>query len=402
MPAIHFSPRQLALLALLWCTGVYLRVPILIAPPLAEAIAADLGLGKAAIGALTTLPVLMLALGAVPGAWFIGRLGPRYTVIVALALTIAASAARGAAPGAAALFAATAVMGLGIAAMQPALPALVTRWCPSYVAIAVAVYMNGMLMGEFLGAGLTLPVVVPLAGGNWRGALALWSLPALVVLAGLWLPARRGKPAQARAASPDFGDANIWRFGLLMGAASVLFFGTNAYMTGILSARGEGERLAETLLWFNLSQGVGSLAMLAFARRLVARRTPVAVTNAAGIVCSLLFLYAGGNVALAAAFVLGLATAVQLILLVAAAPIIAPPGQAGSVSAAMFAIGYGMAFAVPLAGGWLAQTSGVNAVALWPGIVYAAAALPLAWRLRFKAPLTRGRTRDNHAVETKP
>ncbi|WP_163144620.1 MFS transporter, partial [Arhodomonas sp. KWT] len=173
--------RRLALLTLLWLTGLYLRVPILVAPPLAPVIGDDLALSQTVIGALTTLPVLMLAVGALPGALAIARLGARRTLALALVLVAASSAARGLAPPPAVLLAATAILGLGVAAMQPALPALVPLWCPGFVALGSAVYMNGMLMGEFVGAGLTLPVIMPLTGGSWRLTLLTWSLPALAV-----------------------------------------------------------------------------------------------------------------------------------------------------------------------------------------------------------------------------
>lgn len=367
--------RRIALLALLWCAGLYLRIPILVAPALAPAIGDELGLGPTTIGALTTLPVLMLAAGAVAGSLVVARLGPRTALALALAVTAAASAARGLAPPAALLLAATAITGLGIAVMQPALPALVARWCPGFTALAVAVYMNGMLLGEFVGAGLTLPVAMPLAGGDWRVALLLWSLPALAVAAALYLPrAPTPDPGGGGAAwQPAWRDPRLWRLGLLLGAASVVFFGTNAYMAEVLAARGEAARLPRSLWWFNLSQAVASLCMLGLARHLVARRAPLAVTAVAAPAGLLGFLLLSGDAALAAGFVLGFASAAQLILLVALVPHLAP-GQAGRLSAGMFAIGYAVAFAVPLLGGLLSELEGRAAVALLPTLLYAAAA----------------------------
>src|SRR5690606_8132965 len=111
----------LATLALLWLVGLYLRLPILVAPPLAPAIGAELDLSQSEVGALTTIPVLMLALGALPGSFAIARLGPVRAVVASLVVLAVASAARGLAPPAELLLAATAVMGLAIAVMQPAL-----------------------------------------------------------------------------------------------------------------------------------------------------------------------------------------------------------------------------------------------------------------------------------------
>ena len=58
-------------LVLLWFAGLYLRLPILVVPALAPSIEADLALSQTALGALTTIPVLMLSLGALPGALLI-------------------------------------------------------------------------------------------------------------------------------------------------------------------------------------------------------------------------------------------------------------------------------------------------------------------------------------------
>ena len=39
-------------------------------------------------------------------------------------------------------------MGLGVAVSQPAFPSLVREWFPTRIAIAIAVYSNGVLIGE--------------------------------------------------------------------------------------------------------------------------------------------------------------------------------------------------------------------------------------------------------------
>ncbi len=67
----------------------------------------------------------------------------------------------------------------------------------------------------------------------------------------------------------------MWTFGLLLGAASAGFFGTNAYLGSLLAARGEGGALPSVLFYFNLTQVAGSLAMIVLAGALVGRRWPV-------------------------------------------------------------------------------------------------------------------------------
>ena len=79
----------------------------------------------------------------------------------------------------------TVVMGLGIAITQPAIPSLIGEWLPDRVALATAVYLNGLLVGEMLGAALTLPVTLPLAAGRWEWSFVLWAAVVLATVAAM-------------------------------------------------------------------------------------------------------------------------------------------------------------------------------------------------------------------------
>src|SRR4029077_8819801 len=101
-------------------------------------------------------------------------------LVVGLGLTAVFGALRGFGPSVPVLFTATFLMGVGIAVSQPAFPALVREWFPRRIAIATAVYSNGILIGETVPTGLTSPVgVLPLAHGDWRWAIAMWSVVVL-------------------------------------------------------------------------------------------------------------------------------------------------------------------------------------------------------------------------------
>jgi MFS transporter, CP family, cyanate transporter len=260
--------------------------------------------------------------------------------------------------------------------MQPALPVLVKRWCPASLALGSAVYMNGLLMGEFVGAGLTLPLVMPLLNGDWRGALLVWSIPAVLVAVMVYLHRatragagiETGDRQQPVAVSwnPRWRSPLVWQLGILLGAASAGFFGVNAYMGSILEERGQGARLATLLFAFNLTQVAGSFLMIALARLLQGRGWPV-VAAAVGLPLGLLGIVAGGDgVFLAAVVLVGLSTCVQLILLVSLVPQLATDSETGPLAAGMFAVGYLLGFGVPLLGGVLADATGMARMALLP------------------------------------
>src|SRR5579859_2671669 len=109
-------------LAVLWLAGADLRLTVLAVPPVLPLIHHDLAMSEKAVGALSSLPVLLLGLGAVPGSLLIARLGARRAAILALLVVAAAGAARGLGPSLPMLFAMTLVMGAGVAVLQPALP----------------------------------------------------------------------------------------------------------------------------------------------------------------------------------------------------------------------------------------------------------------------------------------
>src|ERR1043165_8683049 len=133
------SARPFTARILLGLSGTALRLPILAIPPVLALIQSDLHLSGTEIGILTGLPVVLFAAVAVPGSLLIARVGAVPALVIGLLLAAAGSALRGVAPGIAALYAATIVMGAGIAIMQPSLPPIVRAWLPARIGFGTAV-----------------------------------------------------------------------------------------------------------------------------------------------------------------------------------------------------------------------------------------------------------------------
>ncbi|WP_292276048.1 CynX/NimT family MFS transporter [Marinobacter sp.] len=385
----HTPPSTASLLpvaALLWLSGVYLRIPILVAPPLAPFIGDELALSQSLTGALTTLPILMLALGAMPGSLSISRIGPRNTLALAMLIMVVGSAGRGLAPDTITLMLTSAVMGLGIAMMQPALPALLPRWLePKHLAFGSAIYMNGMLMGEFIGAGITLPVIMPLLDNSWRATMLVWSLPALLVAAALFLPKRDlARPTRKVAWLPDWKNPLTLKLGLLLGVSGSLFFGVNAYLAALLKQRGEFDNLTDALFWYNFAQVIASLLMLKMARYWVGKKVPLITMLILSLLGTTGMLVFTGWWAIASATFMSFTAGILLIMMVALPPLLVPASETGRLSAGNFLVGYTMAFTVPMLGGLLSDWTGDIRHAIAVMIAYGVLVSPLAIKLNLQ------------------
>ena len=252
------DPFPLGMLIVLWLVGWTLRVTILAAPPLATYIADSFGLGEAGIGSLTMLPVLAVAFGAIPAALIIARFGLRAAIVGGLLVMVICSTLRGHVPSTTMLFLASVLMGLGVAVFQTALPAATRVWTPTHIALGNAVFLNGMMVGELSGAGLTLPLVLPLAGGDWRVALWLWAIPVVLIAlltAFVRLPPtkdefdKESSDITTQTALPRWNDVRVWQYGLLFAGSIVAFFVINAFVGTILRSREESDALSGLLFF---------------------------------------------------------------------------------------------------------------------------------------------------------
>jgi MFS transporter, CP family, cyanate transporter len=383
--AFRHRLTHLPRLALLWLAGIDLRLTILALPPVLPLIHRDLELSEKLVAALTGLPVLLFAIVAIPGSLLIARIGARRALLAGLALAALGSAGRGVGPSTPMLFAMTFVMGAGISIMQPALPSLVSEWFEAKAGLATAVYANGLLIGEVLGAALTLPLILPLVGGSWPASFAVWAVPVLataLLIAGLTPNQRPCPGAAARLWWPDWRDAQTWEVGLILGGGSSIYFAANAFIPDYLQATGAEALIGPCLTSLNVGQLPASFLVLGFPERITGKKGPlvgVGVVSLGGLALLLLPL---PWAQVLGAGILGFAAAFALILTLALPPLLVAATDVHRLSAGMFAIGYLTAFLVPLSGGAAWDASGVPETAFLPVVLGAALVLAVAARLR--------------------
>jgi CP family cyanate transporter-like MFS transporter len=377
-------------LLLLWLGGIDLRLTMLAVPPLVPLIHHALHLDEKSVGALVSLPVLLLAVAAVPGSLLIAKLGVRGALAAGLGLVAVFGGLRGLGPSTPVLFGATVLMGVGVAVSQPAFPSLVREWFPRRIAIATAVYSNGILIGETVPTALTSPAgVLPLAHGDWRWALALWSIVVVATAVAIVLaaPAHRKLKVPSRW-WPSWRESQAVRIGLVMGMASAVYFGSNAYIPDFLDQTGRHSLIAPTLAVLNGSQLLTAPAVTIWSRLLTGRIGFVGSSVLMGVAQLGIVLTPGAGVVLWA-LVLGFAAALAFIVVLTLPPRLAAAGDVHRMSAAIFTIQYSAAFAVPLVAGALWDASGVAVLAFVPGVLAAAAMAWLVLPLRLPTPAAR-------------
>lgn len=377
-------------LGLVLFVGINLRAPILAVPPVLPVIQRGLGLSYTATGLLTSLPILVFGGCAWPAGLLVGRLGARHLVLAGLVLTVIGTVLRGMVPAALPLFLFTALLSLGIALAQTAMPTLARQWFPLRIGLVSALFSDGLILGEALASSLNGPLVQRVLGpSSWPLGLALWAVPIAVAVA-LWmlfappapatLPRMLAKTTNTTTTAPRREGANAWHLGVVLGAGSLIYFAMNGWIPPYNAAIGRAALTPVALGVLNFAQLPMSITLTFFAQRIAGRRWPFIL---AGVTC---LVGVTGLVVLPAewepvcAAVLGASSAAVFALGIALPALLAGEGEVARLSGAMLAISYSVAFVGPLLGGALWDHLGKPWLAFVP-VMLAAALLVVLGRL---------------------
>lgn len=365
----------------LWLAGNDLRLTVLAVPPVLPIIHADLQLDEKGVAALSGLPILLLGIAAVPGSLLIARFGARNALIGGLTLIALSSALRGVGPSTPMLFGMTALMGAGISVCQPTMPSLVRQWfhSPAAIARATGFWSNGLLIGELLGAALTLPLILPWLG-SWEAAFAFWAVPVLITagLVALCTPGEAESADRQRGPGmPDWADGRMWRMGIFQSAASMVYFGANTFIPDYLHATNQADLVGLALASLNGMQVPASAVIGFVPLRVLARRATTYLVGIAVLIALLTVLWLPGVPLVLAAGVFGFCAAYVLVLSFALPALVAARDEVARLSAGTFAISYTTAFIVTLISGAIWDASHVEASAFLPALMGAAIILSL-------------------------
>jgi len=376
--------RKIVVCILLTLVGFNLRSVILAVPPVLPLIQHDLKLSYTETGLLTAVPVLVLAVGAWPSGLLAERIGERMCVSIGLALLGSGALLRILWPSVYSLLLFTLLLSLGIALAQTAVPVLVRRWFPAHIGLVAALFSDGLIIGEAVAAGVTVPIMLQFLGRDaWAGTFILWGVPVIVLLV-LWLwlappapptvsrrplvPETSALPATAKdnTTIPQRARVNALHLGILLGAGSLIYFGMNAWIASYNQAVHVGGLTPAVLTILNAAQLPSSLAVTFFAQKLAGRRWPFI---GAGVICAAAstgWVLTPPVLELFWAALLGGSSALVFTLGIALPPLLAKPEEVARLTGLTISLTYAVAFVGPLVGGQLWDLLHVPAVAFLP------------------------------------
>jgi CP family cyanate transporter-like MFS transporter len=169
--------------------------------------------------------------------------------------------------------------------------------------------------------------------------------------------------------------------GLILGCASIAYFGSNAFIPDFLRASHRGALITPALIALNLGQLPASIVVASFPQRMVGYRWPILLAGILTAAMSLCFNLPGRWIIVCAG-TLGFAAALVFVLMLALPPILASDDDVHRLSAAMFAICYSCPLLGSLIGGAIWDVTSIPFTAFLPVVAAGGSEFALGTILR--------------------
>lgn len=253
VPAVNPPRRTTWQLAAIACLSINSPLAASAISPLLPTIRHDTGMSGAAGGLLITIPLVCFGALSSLAPRLARRFGTDHVLAMSLVVLIASILLRSA-PGIAALFCGTLLLGATVTCGNVLLPGVIKRKFERRTGPVMALFTTGVLAGAALGEGATVPLMHAL-GWSWRATLALWAVGAVVALL-VWLPQMTAtRESDIRLAAPIYPqvrrfyrDRLAWQVALFFGMQSVVYNAAAAWIPSVFVAHGLSQSEAGLLL----------------------------------------------------------------------------------------------------------------------------------------------------------
>ena len=258
-----------ALLSLVFIS-LAIRPPVASIGPLVEELIRTEFLTLFQVSLMTSLPIVCFGLGAFLSPALVKRFTLNKAMMYVLIVLSVAMATRliGGFP---ALMTSTIIIGLAIAIANVLIPTIVREQFPDRIELITGVYVTLLAISASFAAAIAVPSSDLL--GGWRGALAVWIIPAVLAIV-FWVPLFRSKSVgkitsvatHAEERKAVVRSSLTWGIVFFFGLQSGGFYSILNWLPSLLIDRGMSAVDAGSLLGLTTFVGVpsGFLASLLF------------------------------------------------------------------------------------------------------------------------------------------
>jgi CP family cyanate transporter-like MFS transporter len=283
-PAEVRQPSVKRLGVVLLVTALNLRMAVAALSPVLNQVEHDTGLSSTQAGLLSTVPVLCFGLFALVTPPLIRRFGMERLLLLVLVVITAGIALR-VLPPLAALFAGTAVLGMGIAVGNVLVPGLIKQDFSRQAGLMTGLYSVTLFVGPAISAGLTVPLTHA-TGLGWRPAIAVWGGLAVICI-GLFAPHAMSRPTPRRQAGRTqpmprglWSDPLAWMVAGFMGLQSLGYYSCVAWIPTLFEAHHMSAGQAGWLLSYSSFPGLAAALVTPLVIRGRSRRAATTVVIA--------------------------------------------------------------------------------------------------------------------------
>jgi CP family cyanate transporter-like MFS transporter len=260
-----------ALLSLVFIS-LAIRPPVASIGPLVEELVRTEFLSLLQVSLMTSLPIVCFGIGAFASPALVKKFTLNKAMMFVLIVLTIAMATRliGGFP---ALISSTVLIGLAIAIANVLIPTIVREQFPDRIELITGVYVTLLAISASFAAGIAVPSSELL--GGWRGALAVWIIPAVLAII-FWVPLFRSKSVgkitsvatHAEERKAVVRSSLTWGIVFFFGLQSGGFYSILNWFPSLLIDRGMSAVDAGALLGLTTFVGVpsGFLASLIFRR----------------------------------------------------------------------------------------------------------------------------------------